>query len=172
MTETKIFIVDDHPVLREGIALYLNSHREFKVVGEADNYFDAVDKISVLKPDIAIVDLMLGKTSGLDLIKEVKTRFPAVLIMVLSMFEEKDYAERALRAGAKAYVMKADAAEKIIHAIKQIKLGHIYLSDKMRSEILETYLVLLKKIMLIVEIVIDLFYLAILKVFENLLILD
>jgi len=120
--KSKIFIVDDHPFLREGLTRFIN--------------LQPLKSIPLLKPDIVIVDLTLAGSSGLDLIKDMKLRSMKTMVLVLSMHDESLYAERALRAGAKGYIMKEEASKEVLKAIHRILSGEIYLSEKMAAKML------------------------------------
>src|ERR1700687_2709431 len=132
----KVFIVDDHPLLREGLARLINVQPDLSVCGEAATSQQALKFISVLKPDIVILDLTLAGSNGLDLIKDMKLRSLKSLILVLSMHEESLYAGRALRAGAKGYIMKQEASKEVLKAIHRILAGEIYLSETMAANML------------------------------------
>jgi DNA-binding NarL/FixJ family response regulator len=133
----KIFIVDDHPIIRQGLKELIDQESDLQVCGEADNVMDAVRMIKTLSPDVAIVDISLNKDmSGLDLLKELKTKHPSLLTLVLSMHDETVFAERVLKAGARGYVMKEEATEKVLVAIRRILGGTVYLSDHVSGKIL------------------------------------
>jgi DNA-binding NarL/FixJ family response regulator len=132
----KIFIVDDHPLMREGLTRLLNSQLDLMVCGEAPTTHQALKSIPILKPDIVILDLTLAGSDGLDLIKDMKLRSLKSLVLVLSMHDESLYAERALRAGAKGYIMKQEASKEVLKAIHRILDGEIYLSEKMSDKML------------------------------------
>ncbi len=124
-----VFLVDDHPMVREWLTQLLDNELDLKVCGEAENMAQALEKIAVLKPDLAIIDISLQMESGLDLIKLIRQKFPETLMLALSMHEESVYAERALRVGAKGYVIKRETTEQITAAIRKILDGGIYLSS-------------------------------------------
>ncbi len=134
--KTRILLVDDHPIMRRGLAELINLEKDLMVCGEADGVQEALELIKLHKPDLALVDLSLKNESGLNLIKDINTRFPAVLMLVLSMHDEAFYAERALRAGAKGYIMKQQATDQVLVAIRRILAGEVYLSDLMSSKVL------------------------------------
>lgn len=136
MGKCKIFIVDDHPLLRDGLTRLINTQPDLSVCGEASTTHQALKAISVLKPDIVILDLTLLGANGLDLVKDMKLRSLKSLILVLSMHDESLYAERALRAGAKGYIMKQEASKEVLKAIHHILAGEIYLSKKMSAKML------------------------------------
>ena len=134
---SKIIIVDDHPIVRQGLAMLIDQHEDFSVCGEAESADEAMDLIEQTNPDLAIVDLSLAESSGLDLIKELKIHHPDLRSVVLSMHDESVYAPRALEAGARGYVMKREAKDHIVSAIQRVMNGEIYVSDKMASKLLE-----------------------------------
>jgi DNA-binding NarL/FixJ family response regulator len=132
----KVLIVDDHPIVRQGLAKLINEKTDLNVTGEASSPHEALDMIAKQAFDVAVVDLSLEHTSGIELIKDIKVRSPDLPVLVLSMHEESFYAERALRAGAKGYIMKQVAPEQLIGAIRRVLSGQIYLSDKMTTQLL------------------------------------
>ena len=134
--QRKIFIVDDHPLLREGLTRLINLQADLTVCGEAPSTHQALKAIPVIKPDVIILDLTLADSNGLDLIKDIKLRSLKSMILVLSMHNESLYAERALRAGAKGYIMKEEAPTEVLKAIYHILAGEIYLSKKMSAKML------------------------------------
>jgi DNA-binding NarL/FixJ family response regulator len=131
-----IFIVDDHPLLREGLTRLINLQPDLRICGESATIHDALKSIRTLKPAVVILDLTLAGTNGLDLIKDLKSRSVHSRILVLSMHDETLYAERALRAGAKGYIMKEEASKEVLKAIYRILAGEIYLSAKMSAKML------------------------------------
>ena len=132
----KILIVDDHPLVREGLTRFINLQPDMCVCGEAATAHQALKAMPVLKPDIVILDLTLAGSNGLDLIKDMKLRSLKSLVLVLSMHDESLYAERALRAGAKGYIMKEEASKEVLKAIRRVLDGEIYLSEKMAAKML------------------------------------
>ena len=135
--KTKVFLIDDHPLVREWLATLLNRQSDFLVCGEASNGAEAIQLMTTVKPDVAIVDISLEGGSGIELIKGIKAAHPNVVMVVLSMHDESLYAERALRAGAKGYVMKREATKKIIPAIRRVLEGKLFVSDKFLTTIAE-----------------------------------
>jgi DNA-binding NarL/FixJ family response regulator len=135
--KTRIFILDDHPIVRQGIAEMINDESDMHVCGEADNYQEAMKTVETLKPDVILVDISLNGSSGLEFLKSLKIQFPDCKALILSMHDETLYAERALREGARGYIMKQQATEKIMDAIRHVMKGQIYLSDLMMERILE-----------------------------------
>jgi DNA-binding NarL/FixJ family response regulator len=132
----KVFLVDDHAVVRNGLAELLNQSPDLSVVGEAATAEEALEKIESKEPEIAVIDLTLGDMSGLELIKHLKSRFPMLPVLVLSMHDESFYAERCLRAGARGYIMKNEAIEQVEIALRQILDGKVYLSQRMSDQFL------------------------------------
>jgi DNA-binding NarL/FixJ family response regulator len=132
----KIFIVDDHPLMREGLTRLINPQRDMSICGEAGTAHEALKAITVLKPDIVILDLTLAGSDGLDLIKDLKSRSLKSLVLVLSAHDESLYAARALRAGANGYIMKEEVVKEVSMAIHRILAGQIYLSEKMTAKML------------------------------------
>lgn len=132
----RILIIDDHPVLRRGLAQLINQESDLKVCGDAPDANEGFEKIKELKPDVAIVDISLDGTDGLDLIKRIKVLMPKLPVLVLSMHDENVYAERVLRAGARGYIMKQEAPELVIAGIRRILKGEYHVSDKMAAKLL------------------------------------
>jgi DNA-binding NarL/FixJ family response regulator len=133
---TRILIVDDHPIVRKGIADLVGQKPDFLVCGDADRVEDALPAIDELKPDLVIVDLSLKGAGGLELLKDLKIRHPEIPALVLSMHDETLFAERALRAGARGYVMKQEAVNELETAIRRVLAGKIYLSQAMSDRLL------------------------------------
>lgn len=136
-TQAQVLIVDDHPILRHGIAQLITRESDFTVCAEAGNYDEALLLLAQHDVDLMLIDLSLEGQSGLDLIRAVKERKPKVRCLVLSMHDERLHAERALRAGARGYLMKQEATRKIVTALRQVRDGRIYLSDSIASDLLE-----------------------------------
>lgn len=134
--KTNILIVDDHPIVRQGLAELVNHENDFVVCGQAEDAHQAMKAVKELKPDMAIVDISLKETSGMELIKNLNLQYPNLPVLALSMHDESLYAERALRAGARGYIMKVEATEKVIMAIHKILNGEIYISDKMAAKMM------------------------------------
>src|SRR5690606_5027546 len=131
-----VLIVDDHPIVRQGLAQLLNGEPDSVVCGEAENARKAMAAIAQLQPDLAILDITLQGTNGIELIKNIVAQWPELPILVLSMHDESLYAERALRAGAKGYVMKQEATEKLTGALRRILNGQIYVSEKLADKMM------------------------------------
>ena len=140
MSQTiKVLLVDDHPLVREGLVNLISQQADLQICGEAGNEPQALELIRTVQPDVAIVDISLETGSGIELIKSIKAMFPAVTVLVLSMHDESLYAERALRAGARGYVMKREAAKKVIQAIRCVLAGQLYVSDKIAARMAEKF---------------------------------
>jgi DNA-binding NarL/FixJ family response regulator len=134
--ELKIYIVDDHPIFRKGLAQLVNEEPDMCVAGEAEEVKEAKNAILLLKPDIAVIDITLKNRSGLELIHELKTCMPELPVLVVSMHEESLYAERVIRAGAMGYIMKQEMTTSVISAIRQVVSGRIYASEAMTNKLL------------------------------------
>jgi len=132
----RILIVDDHPAVREGLAMRINGHRDLEVCGEAPDVAEAMQLVATTNPDAAIVDIALKTGNGIDLIKRFKARYPSVRILVWSMYSESLYAERALRAGASGYINKEHATDQIITAIRTVLDGKLYLTESMSTQLI------------------------------------
>jgi DNA-binding NarL/FixJ family response regulator len=127
---SKIFIVEDHPVFREGLRQVVSREADLKVCGEAGNYEDALRNIIRLQPDLALVDISLPGKSGLDLIRKLRSLTTKVKLLIVSMHDEALYVDRVLRAGGDGYIMKQEDPEEIVHAIRDVLGGHIYVSEE------------------------------------------
>jgi len=132
----RVFIVDDHPIVRQGLAQMLNQEMDFLVCGEAEDAQHALEAIAALQPDLVLVDLSLKGGSGLDLIRALRARQSALPVLVVSMHDESLYVERVLRAGARGYIMKQEATDTMMYAIRRVLRGDIYVSDKMTTKLL------------------------------------
>ncbi len=129
----RIFLVDDHPLVREWLTNLIHQQPDLEVCGEAEDAPRALQAIGALKPDVAIVDITLASGSGLELVKDIKRNAPSVVVVVLSMHDESLYAERALRAGARGYVTKRDTTKKIIIAIRDVLEGKLHVSNEFKA---------------------------------------
>lgn len=132
--KAKIIIVDDHPIVRQGLADLINQEKDFIVCGQAEDAAGAMKAIKDLEPDLVIVDITLADSSGIELIKDLKIQYPDLPALTLSMHDESLYAERALRAGAKGYIMKGENTKNVIMAIRKVLAGQIYTSDKVAAK--------------------------------------
>jgi DNA-binding NarL/FixJ family response regulator len=137
MPTIRVFLVDDHPLVRDWLKSLLQLEEDFEVIGEADEAPAALAAMSRSKPDIAVVDLSLKRGSGLDLIKSLRSRLPQTRVLVLSMHEEISDVERALRAGARGYVMKGESSNQIVPAIRWVHAGKIYATAEVFSRLAE-----------------------------------
>jgi DNA-binding NarL/FixJ family response regulator len=129
----RVLIVDDHSVLREGLAMVINQEPDLLVCGEAADAPQAIQAVAALQPDAVIVDLSLTSGSGLELIKDVRAQHPDLLMLVLSLHDEELYAERVLRAGARGYIMKRASTTELLVALRKVLSGDVYLSERMAS---------------------------------------
>ena len=139
-SKRRIFIVEDHPVTREGFAQLLNYQADLQVCGQADTVAKARVGIATSKPDLVIVDIALGNTNGLELIKDIKTLHPSLPVLVLSTYDEALYAERSLRAGARGYVMKQAPTSEVMEAIRRVLAGNLHLSEAARARFVHKHL--------------------------------
>jgi DNA-binding NarL/FixJ family response regulator len=135
----KILIVDDHPMMREGLALLIGNQPGLEVCGEAGEAGEALAKIAARRPDLVLTDIALPGKNGLELIKDIQALHPGVPVLVISMHDEALYVERVLRSGGRGYVMKQEGGKMIAQAIRRVLDGHIHVSDKMSSKILEIF---------------------------------
>jgi DNA-binding NarL/FixJ family response regulator len=133
-SKRRVFIVEDHPVFREGLVRMLGREKDLEVCGEAGDYEKGIKGITQLKPDLVLVDLELPGKSGLDLIKKVRSSKQDVKMLVVSMYDEALYADRVLRAGGDGYIMKEESPDEIIHAIRDVLAGHIYVSEEVMED--------------------------------------
>ncbi len=133
----RIFIVDDHAVVRDGLRWIIERDKELEVCGESADAESAIAKVKEFKPDLVIVDVALPGMSGIDLTKELRAQFPEIRIIVLSMFKENLYAERALRAGANGYIMKKDGGDNLIAALRRVLSGQTYVSEEFNEYLLQ-----------------------------------
>ena len=132
-TKARVLLVEDHPLVRRGLTELLNRTGDFHCCGEAESAVEAQKALSELKPDLVLLDLRLRNSDGLDLLKDFKLQEPAVKVLVLSQLDEMTYAERVLHAGAMGYVMKENATEEIIAAMRQVLAGEIYVSARVHA---------------------------------------
>jgi DNA-binding NarL/FixJ family response regulator len=131
-----ILIVDDHPVVREGLAMQIATQADLRVCGEAEDVAGALALLESARPDVAIVDISLKNGNGLDLIRRIKDRHDTVRILVWSMYPENLYAERALRAGAQGYLHKGQATRRLLDAVRAVLAGKVYVSGELADELL------------------------------------
>jgi DNA-binding NarL/FixJ family response regulator len=138
--KSRLYLVEDHPVTREGFAQLLNYQPDLEVCGQAGTAAKALVGIDTTRPDLVIVDLSLAESSGLELIKDIKARHPRLPILVLSTHDESLYAERALRAGARGYVMKQAPTSELMRAIRKVLGGQLWLSESMHTRLVHKHL--------------------------------
>ncbi len=131
----RVFVVDDHPILRDALKTLIASEDDFEICGESDDAIRALDEIGAAKAELAVVDITLKDGSGIELIKNLRAVHPGVAVLVLSMHDETLYAERALRAGARGYVMKRDTTRRLLDAMRRVLEGGVYLSEQYASEL-------------------------------------
>jgi DNA-binding NarL/FixJ family response regulator len=132
----RVLLVDDHPIVREGMALLINREADLAVCADAEESNAALEAIENLRPDIAVVDISLPGRDGLELLKLIRMKYPQLPVLILSMHGETTYAERALRAGANGYIMKQEATEKVLVAIRRILDREIYVSEQIANRLL------------------------------------
>src|SRR5881394_811749 len=133
--KSRVFLIDDHPLVREGLVNLINSQRDLVVCGEAEDSAGAITGIAKTRPDVALVDISLKNESGLELIKNLESQFPLVALIVLSMHDEALYAERALRAGARGYVMKRETTKSVLTCIRRVIEGSVYVSERVVNSV-------------------------------------
>jgi DNA-binding NarL/FixJ family response regulator len=136
MQSYSVFIVDDHTVVREGLARLIDQEPNLNVIGSSADGYGLMKAMESGVPDVVVVDLSLDKASGLDVIKNLKNFYPDVNVMVLSMHDEQIFAERAIRAGAAGYIMKCEHPKELIKAVKKVAEGNLYFSEKMTALLL------------------------------------
>jgi len=136
----RVLVVDDHPIVRQGLTLLINRENDLLVCGEADDARTAMQSITSAKPDIVVVDISLNGPDGLDLLKDIRARYPELPVLILSMHDESVYAERALRAGAQGYIMKQEASEKVLLALRRILGNEVYVSDRISNRMLRRFI--------------------------------
>ncbi len=137
--KVKVLLVDDHPLVREGLVNLIAQQPDLEVCGDAGNEPQALALVGTARPDVAVVDITLENGSGLELIKSIKAGHPGVAVLVLSMHDESLYAERALHAGARGYIMKREAAKNVIQGIRAVCAGQLFVSDKIAASMAEKF---------------------------------
>ncbi len=136
-TKKKLLVVDDHPMMRQGLAQLITNEPDLVICAEAENGRQAIEAIPKAKPDLVLADISLPDKNGLELIKDIQALHAGLPVLVISMHEESLYAERVLRAGGRGYIMKQEGGKKLMEAIRQVLGGRIYVSEKISSKILE-----------------------------------
>ena len=132
----KIFILEDHPIMRRGYRTLINGEMDIEVCGEAETAAEALEKIPHVDPDLVIADISLEGTNGIEFVKRLHTEKPGLEVLIVSMHEESLYAERALQAGAVGYVMKKEADNSVLTAIRRVQSGRYYVSERMQDKIM------------------------------------
>jgi DNA-binding NarL/FixJ family response regulator len=136
--KSRVLIVDDHPIVRAGVRLALRGHASFEICGEADSVNAAEELAGSLRPDIVVLDLLMGGRDGIEMVGRMRELLPAAKILVFSMNTEDLFAQRALRAGANGYLMKEGGLEELIHALEHILAGEVYVSERMNARLLNS----------------------------------
>ena len=137
--KAKVFLVDDHPIVRQGLGLLINREPDLIVCGEAEDAPSALQRMASAQPDLMVIDISLDGPDGLELLKTIRLKEPILPVLILSMHEESTYAERSLRAGANGYIMKQEATERVLVAIRRILEGKVYLSERLTNKMLEQF---------------------------------
>jgi DNA-binding NarL/FixJ family response regulator len=136
--KASIYIIDDHPLLVQGLTDLINAQPDMKVTGTTPEWTVALSQFQKEKPDVVILDITLKNANGVEVLKNLRVHFPDLKVLMLSMHDESLYAMRALKAGAQGYIMKAAATEKVIVAVRQILSGELYLSEEMSRRAMAT----------------------------------
>ena len=141
MTEARrrVFVVDDHPIVRRGLTQLIDGENDMMACGQGEDVFQSFDDIRNAKPDLVLLDVSLRNSDGLELLKRLKAWNRGLVVLMLSMHDESLYAERALRAGANGYVMKQEAPQVLLDAMRKVVDGEIYVSEKMRGTLLQRF---------------------------------
>ncbi len=134
--KAKVLLVDDHPIVRQGLGQLIDAERDMELCAEAGDAPAALAAIERGPPDLAIVDISLSGSDGLELVKQIREQWPAVKVLVLSMHSESVYAERTLSAGAQGYIMKQEPPDRILHAMRQVLRNEVYLSETLQTKLL------------------------------------
>lgn len=129
--QSTVYLIDDHPIIVQGISLLINAEPDLTVVGHSATWAVAFKEIAELKPDVIVLDVTLATANGVEVLKDLKVQFPQQRVLMLSMHDENLYASRAMKAGAYGYLMKASATEEVVIALRQVLKGEIYLSAPM-----------------------------------------
>ena len=141
-----VLLVDDHPIVRQGLTQLINREPDLMVCGDAEDAHSALLAITAHRPDIVILDILLNGPDGLSVLKDIRTNYAALPVLVLSMHDEALYAERALRAGANGYIMKQEATERVLEAIRRIRGGEVYVSDRIAKRLLRQVVVARRRV--------------------------
>lgn len=138
--KTRIFLADDHAILREGLRYILETTDEYKVVGESGDGYNALNKIKELIPDIAVVDISMPRMSGIELAEQLRDQVPNVKILILSRHDDEEYVNKLLQIGVKGYVLKDHAGENLLWAIRSVLRGEVYLSPSISQKLIDSYI--------------------------------
>jgi DNA-binding NarL/FixJ family response regulator len=141
LAECRVILVDDHPVTCQGVAALLNQHANIRVVGQARTAAAGLELVEKFDPHVAVVDVSLNGTSGIEFVKNALAMRPRLRVLMMSMYDELLYAPRAFRAGARGYIMKHEASEKVVAAVRQIMEGKAYISERLKENLAERVLV-------------------------------
>ena len=131
-----VLLVDDHPIVRQGLTQLINQEPDLAVCGQAEDAYGAFHAIAIYRPDVVVLDISLNGPDGLAVLKEIRLSHSTLPVLVLSMHDESLYAERVLRAGANGYIMKQEATERVLEAIRRIHSGEVYVSDRIAKRLL------------------------------------
>jgi len=140
VSKKRIMVVDDHPIVRQGLTLLINQEPDLVVCGEAEEASGAMHVLASSRPDVVIVDISLNGPDGIDLLKNIRIAHPTLPVLILSMHDESIYAERALRAGANGYIMKQEATQNVLVAVRRLLGGEIYVSARLANQMLRHYI--------------------------------
>ena len=138
--KSKVLIVDDHPIVRQGLIQLINQESDFLICGDAGDIPSAKEAIAKSNPDIVLIDIALGQASGIRLIEDIVHQYPEILVIALSMHDESVYGERCLKAGARGYIMKQEEPENVITALKKVIGGEVYISENLREFFLNKFI--------------------------------
>jgi DNA-binding NarL/FixJ family response regulator len=134
--KARVMLVDDHPIVRQGLANLIEDEEDLSVCAQVESAEEALAAMETARPDVIVIDIALGERSGLELVKDVRARWPDMPMLVLSMHDELLFAERSLRAGAKGYIMKQEATEKVMEGIRKVLDGELYVSERMAARLM------------------------------------
>jgi len=137
---TTIILADDHHIVRRGLRALLETEQGFKIIGESGDGLETIKLVENLKPDILVLDLMMGALNGLEITRQVLSRSPRTSVIILSMYSDESYVIEALRSGAKGYVLKASPTEELVFAIREVVAGHRFLSSTLTEKALDSYI--------------------------------
>jgi len=135
--KSRVWIVDDHPIVRQGLAQLIDGEPDLTVCGQSEDAYQSLAAIRAARPDLVLLDISIKDGDGLELLKELKSFDPTMMVLILSMHDEALYTERALRAGARGYIMKQEAPQTLLGAVRKVLAGQVYVSDKMGVALLQ-----------------------------------